>query len=222
MSAVYALVSSGEPDIVRYVGRTKPDSPERRLKAHVKDATAGRNYHVHHWIRKVQDSGDTVVAMTLESGLTWEESGKREIHWISYYRSLGFDLTNMTSGGDGAPDLSAESRQIMRLKKLGKGHSQTKETRRKISESQKGRKPSDEIREKYRQAKLGKRVSDETKAKISKATKGRRPSQKTIEATIYRNKNTPMTDETKDRIRMTLKKHYSEESGRLPGGRKRK
>jgi len=222
MSAVYALVSSGEPDIVRYVGRTKPDSPERRLKAHIKDATAGRKYHVHNWIRKVQKAADTVVAITLESDLTWEESGKREIYYIAYYRSLGFDLTNMTSGGDGAPNLPEEVRLVMSAKMRGRGHPQTEETKRKISKAHKGRKPSDEIREKYRQAKLGKRVSDETKAKISKATKGRRPSQKTIEATIYRNKNTHMTDETKDRIRMTLKKHYSEESGRLPGGRKRK
>ena len=222
MSVVYALVSSGEPDIVRYVGRTKSDSPKRRLKAHVKDATVSRNYHVHNWIRKVQDSGDTVVAITLESDLTWEESGKREIYWIAYYKEQGFDLTNMTSGGDGAPNLSAESRQIMRLKKLGKGHSQTKETRKKISKAHKGRKPSDEIREKYRQAKLGKIVSAETKAKISASTKGKSKSEATKAKMSAWQIGRVLSDEHKEKVKNTLKEYYSEESGRLPGGRKRK
>jgi hypothetical protein len=222
MSAVYALVSSGEPDVVRYVGRTKPDSPERRLKTHIKDATAGRKYHIHNWIRKVQEGGDTVVAITLESNLTWEESGKREIYWIAYYKEQGFDLTNMTSGGDGAPNLPEEVRLAMSAKKRGKGHPQSEETKRKISEAYRGRKPSDEIREKYRQAKLGKTVSAETKAKISASTKGKPKSEATKTKMSAWQIGRVLSDGHKERVKNTLKEYYSEESGRLPGGRKRK
>jgi len=222
MACVYALVSSGEPDVVRYVGRTKLDSPERRLRDHKNDAKAGGKYHVHNWIRKVQDSEYTVVAIALESGLSWEESAKREIHWIACYKEQGFDLTNMTSGGDGAPNLPEEVRLAMSIKMRGRGHPQSEETRRKISEARRGRKPSDETREKYRQAKLGKAVSTETKAKISASTKGKPKSEATKTKMSEWQIGRVLSDEHKEKVKNTLKEYYSEESGRLPGGRKRK
>jgi hypothetical protein len=224
MACVYALVSSGEPDVVRYVGRTKPDSPERRLRDHKNDAKAGRKYHVHNWIRKVQEGGDTVITVTLESDLTWEESAKREIYWIAHYRSLGVDLTNMTSGGDGVLDLSPESKERARLKKLGKGHSQTTETRRKISETRKilNIKASDETKEKQRKAKLGKKVSAETKAKISASTINKPKSKATKAKMSAWQIGRVLSDEHKEKVSNTLKEYYSKESDRLPGGRKRK
>ena len=224
MSAVYALVSSGEPDLVRYVGRTKSDSPDKRLHSHIKSAKAGGVYHVHNWIRKIEDSENSVLAIVLESGLSWEESGQREIYWITYYKERGFDLTNMTSGGDGVSNLSAESREKQRQKMLGKGHPQTEETKRKISETRKKRniRPSDEVREKYRQAKLGKKVSDKTKAKISNTTKGKPKSEVTKIKMSAWQIGRVLSKDHKEKVSSTLKEYYSKESGRLPGGRQRR
>jgi hypothetical protein len=78
MSAVYALVSSGEPDIVRYVGRTKYDTPDKRLASHRGHMDGGLKTHVYNWMRSVYNSGEDVIALILESDLSWEKSGERE------------------------------------------------------------------------------------------------------------------------------------------------
>lgn len=221
MALVYALASAKEPDTIRYIGRTKSNSPNKRLSVHKRSASSGGIYHVHNWIRKVEESDDHVIAITLEAELTWEESGKREIHWISHYRNLGFDLTNMTSGGDGAPDLSEESRLIMSNKKLGKGHPQTEETRQKIREARLGLKPSDEVREKYRQAKLGRSMSEETKAKISKSMAGKKKSEDTKKKMSEWQIGRVLSEEHKEAVSSALKEYYSKESNILPGGRRR-
>lgn len=224
MALVYALVSSEDQTLVRYIGRTKANSPDKRLNTHKRTAKSGGTYHVHNWIRKVESSGDIVIAITLEDDLSWGHSGEREIYWIAYYKNLGVDLTNMTSGGDGAPDLSEESRQVMSLKRRGKGHSQTEETRRKISNTRKERNivPSDEVREKYKNAKLGKSRSEATKAKISQSMTGKKKSDATKEKMSQWQVGRILSDTHKEKVRKTLKKYYSEESDRLPGGRKRK
>lgn len=134
----------------------------------MQDVATGKKYHIHNWIRKVQEAGDTVVARALETNLSWDESAKREIYYIAHYRSLGFDLTNMTSGGDGAPDLPAEVR-LAKSAKL-KGQKRSQETRAKMSAAQKGKhgKPcSPEAKAKISLAHKNKIVLPETKAKIS-------------------------------------------------------
>ncbi len=222
MAVVYALVASKEPETIRYIGRTKFDTPDKRLATHKRDAKAGGTYHIHNWIRKVEDDGDVVIAIILDGELTWEESATREIYWIAEYKARGYDLTNMTSGGDGAPNLPEEVRLVMSAKARGKGHPQSEETRRKISEAHKGRKPSDEIREKYRKAKLGKKVSAETKAKISASSRGKPKSEATKAKMSAWQYGRVLSDEHKEKVSKALKEYYAEESGRLPGGRKRK
>ena len=130
----------------------------------------------------------------------------------------------MTSGGDGAPDLSEEVRLAMSAKMRGKGHPQSEETRRKISETRMKLKirASEETREKQSKAKLGKPVSEETKIKISKGSAGRKASDATRRKMSAWQFGRVLSDEHKEKVSNTLKEYYSEESGRLPGGRKRK
>ena len=224
LALVYALTSSNEPDVIRYIGRTKFDTPNKRLSVHLKQARSGGVYHLHNWIRKIESDKNTVVAHILESGLSWNQSAEREIYWIQYFKQKGVDLTNMTSGGDGAPSLLLESRLRMSVSKRGKGHSQTEETRKKISSTRKERNiiPSVEARQKMRLAKLGKSVSQKTRQKISNSTKGKKASPAAVAALVWRNKNIPMSDVTKEKIRLSLQKYYVKESTILPGGRKRK
>jgi hypothetical protein len=178
LSCVYALVAESDQDNIRYIGRAK--NPNGRLRNHLRFAEKGRKEHVYNWINKVKDKGDKVKLIIIEDDLTWEESAAREIHYIAYYRSLGFDLTNMTSGGDGRP-----------------GYVISKETREKIGKYHRGKVLSDETKQKIRDAKIGKKVSDETKAKISNSTRNISPKGNS------RQKHA-MTDEVKAKISRTL------------------
>ena len=177
VSCVYALVAELDQENIRYIGRAK--NPVGRLRNHLRFAEKGRKEHVYNWINKVKDSGDKVKLIIIEDNLTWDESSEREIYYIAHYRSLGFDLTNMTSGGDGRP-----------------GYVISKETREKIGKYHKGKVLSEETKQKIRDAKIGKKVSDETKAKISKSTRNISPKGSSRQKYA-------MTDEVKAKIRQT-------------------
>jgi hypothetical protein len=181
VSCVYALVACSNESVIRYIGRAK--NPHGRLRNHLRFAEQGRKEHVYNWINKVKDSGDGIKLVIIEDNLTWEESAVKEVHYIAYYRSLGFDLTNMTSGGDGRP-----------------GYVISKETREKIGRYHKGKVLSDETKQKIREAKIGKKVSEETKAKISSSTKNISPRGRSRQKYA-------MTDEVKAKISQTLRRN---------------
>lgn len=74
--------------------------------------------------------------------------------WITKEKSLGKAEYNIADGGQGG------------------GHPQTIETKRKISESNKGKPKSEEAKRKMSEAAKGKTKSEEHKKKISEAAKG--------------------------------------------------
>jgi len=157
MSCVYSLSSSADPENIRYVGRTKHNTPERRLATHLSNArNTDYDSHVYRWIRTTEQEGYTVVCTVLEDSLSWEETALREIHYISEFRSQGFDLTNKTDGGDGPS-----------------GYVPTAEHRRKVSERHRGKILSPETREKVGAHHRGKNVSENTRQKISESLRGR-------------------------------------------------
>ena len=95
---VYIYTLSYNDDI-RYVGRTF--NVNKRLKEHIRESLYIKNkvkYHSHksNWIRKVKDINIEIVDVCDESNYSfWEQ------HYISLYRSWGFNLLNMTIGGEG-------------------------------------------------------------------------------------------------------------------------
>jgi hypothetical protein len=91
-----------------------------------------------------------------------------EIHYISYFKSIGCRLSNLTKGGDNPPN--------------NKGRKRTQEEILKISNAQKGIKKSDESRKKMSEAKKGKPIlhlnngkprTEEHKKNLSLSLKGR-------------------------------------------------
>lgn len=121
-SVVYALSLQSDPTNYRYIGRTSK-SLRRRLSAHKSAAKKGSKTYVYRWIRKSLAIGETILITPLEENLTYEESGFREIFYIKEFRELGYNLTNLTDGGDGA---------------LGSVHTHSLETRAKLSIASKG------------------------------------------------------------------------------------
>jgi group I intron endonuclease len=133
---IYGLHLAGS-NRIRYVGQTV--RPTLRFTRHKTDAFCdGDHWHypIYRWIRKY---GKDRIEMTILETVPLHQIDEAEIRWIALYRSKEVRLLNVTDGGN------CPSRGV----KL------SAETRRKLSESGKGKIISPEAREKIRQARLG-------------------------------------------------------------------
>lgn len=181
MSCVYALYESSNPDKIRYVGRTRDNDAEQRLKTHVKAARSKKtNYHIHNWINSVLASNGSIEYVVLESDLSYEESGIREIYYIELYTKTGSSLTNMTIGGEGIVKEVYPARTEEHKKKISlalKNHKRSKEHAASISKALAGKKRTphtEETKKKMSLAQKGKRrgpLSEEHRKKLSDARK---------------------------------------------------
>ena len=129
------------------------------------------------WKKTANKYGYEVVI--LKEGISWSDACKIEIDLIKYFgrRDSGQGaLVNMTDGGDGQKNPSAETRTKISVgnkgntNMLGKSHSE--ESKAKISASKKGKKLSAEHIAKISAGNKGKKYSEETRAKMSKARRG--------------------------------------------------
>lgn len=179
---VYALTDP-RTNTVRYVG--KSSTGLRRPKTHGSRALEDGNYtHVANWIRSLKKLGMEYGIEVLEEVADGNAAIEAEKFWISYWRFVGADLTNLTDGGDGLPGWrpSAETRQKMRVASTGRFHDA--ETRQRISETKRGEKKPymvtrnqrADIRHKVSVALLGHSTSEETRSKIGDANRGNHPS----------------------------------------------
>lgn len=112
---IYLLSSSENPTYYRYVGKTIIPL-RQRLREHLR-CKGGR--HLNAWIKLQTAKGNEIRITLIEDN----SSTDREIYWISTFRKWGYNLCNLTDGGDGNSP----------------GNKHSPETRRKISESNKGR-----------------------------------------------------------------------------------
>jgi len=119
----------------------------------------------------------------LKQNLTEEEAFKHEIYMIAVFgrKDLGTGiLRNKTDGGDGVSGYVCSEETKRKISESNKGKTASEETRRKISEAHKGRTHSEESRIKMSEAQKGKPVSEKTKRKISEARKGKTSNRKGV------------------------------------------
>lgn len=91
---IYALVCPNT-DHVRYIG--KSNNPQKRLHSHLTD---GRMNHRRNWLLSLKKENklpkvEILDTVKIEEWAFWEQ------HYISLYRSFGFNLLNRTCGGEG-------------------------------------------------------------------------------------------------------------------------
>lgn len=93
---IYYLVSTRNLLNIKYVGKTETKL-KSRLSNHINDAKR-RQCHVQNWIKKEINEGYKIQIFLIEEcdDSNWEE---REIFYIAYYKSLGFNLCNIQEGG---------------------------------------------------------------------------------------------------------------------------
>lgn len=96
---IYGLSSTLHPLDIRYVGKTK--NINDRLRRHIsKYSLNNESSYKNNWIKSELLNGNGILITIIEevNDDNWQE---REIFWISKYRELGYKLTNGTFGGEG-------------------------------------------------------------------------------------------------------------------------
>lgn len=161
MIYIYGLCCP-ETKQIRYIGKTI--RPKGRLRDHINDKS---KTHKVNWIKSLKAKGLTpsmVILETLEDGANWEEA---EIRWIQQGKNNGWDLVNGTTGGDGVPNLSKESRERIRQAWIGRKH--TEETKRKLSKASTGRKHSEEWKKNMSSKMKGRNIAwSDTLSKVNR------------------------------------------------------
>jgi len=81
----------------RYIGKTIK-SVNRRLNGHIQSMNKG--YHSSNWIKSLIENNLKPIPVLIDK-VPQSEWQFWERHYISLYRSWGFNLTNITDGGEG-------------------------------------------------------------------------------------------------------------------------
>lgn len=125
----------------RYIGLTCKGA-EHRLKSHKRDAKNHMHLPVYRWM--VKHGKDTIQVTVLETSSDYETLKTREIFWIADFREKGFDLLNLTDGGEGRR-MKLSDEHKAKISSFHKGHKYNV-----------GKTQTPESNEKRRQALLGK------------------------------------------------------------------
>lgn len=116
----YVLSASSDIDNVRYVGVTTK-TVQQRFYGHKYCANHEdkRGLPVHKWMYSHYQKGETIIVKQIDScGIDcWEE---KEQYWIAYYKNLGFQLLNISNGGNGV--VTKEMRSTSSVERSIKGH----------------------------------------------------------------------------------------------------
>jgi hypothetical protein len=119
-----------------YVGKTV--SPNKRFKRHLANVRYGWHYPVHNKLRKVilaKGDSDEIYEI-IESNILPENADEREMFYIKFYKENGYELKNLTDGGEGGKGFTPEINKRGALKRTGLTRSS--ETRKRISEAKRG------------------------------------------------------------------------------------
>lgn len=196
MQGIYALVDP-RTDEIRYIGRST--NVKRRFNEHMekRETTAVGN-----WKYKLLTMGLKPILKMIEEIEDRSCLKEREIYWIAHGREQGWDLLNLTDGGDGTLNPSEHHRAA--IAEANRKRVWTDEQRKATGVRWKGRTHTPEAIEKCRLAAQKPRgpLSDEHKAKLSAAKTGK-PNPNISEALKGRvspNKGVVYSDEIKQRI----------------------
>jgi hypothetical protein len=191
-----------------YVGKTKV--PEKRWKRH-KDA-ASKCSEKSSWLYKAMSKHGVE---NFEFRIIDEHEDEAyalkvlEPMWIKRMKDSGVHLYNMTDGGDGIPGYTHSSATIKKISESNKGRKLSEEQKRHLSEINKGIKPTDEARRKISEANKGKSKPPFTEAHKQKIAAARTGTHHSLEhreklSAIMKNSDKVghlHTDETKEIIR---------------------
>lgn len=152
---------------VRYVG--KSNNPNKRLYCHLGRTEKNHKYS---WLINLNKEGLKPILHIIDE-VSISDWKFWEIYWISQFRTWGFDLTNLTDGGEGfaSGDLNpAHLPHVKELKsKIHKGKTIPQEMRDSISKTLTGR-----TNPKHSERMTGRKQSDEHKKATGIGLRGKK------------------------------------------------
>lgn len=152
---IYALIDP-RTLLVRYVGQTKRGL--LRIREHRHDPVTHPQLHVSRWVANLKNAGLQYTFDILETCTDDNALDIAEAWWITYGLASGWPLTNLTTGGSGAP-----------------GHTLSDEAREKISASKRGKPRPPEVRARLSEANTIAAANPEVRARMSAAAIARDP-----------------------------------------------
>lgn len=204
---VYGLIDPRNNDL-RYVGKSARGM--KRPKEHLSPSGRKGETHKARWLRQIySDERRLPIILIIRECKSELDAFEHEIAVISIFNKAGFNLTNLSNGGEGAGigHLVREDTK-KKIAERTRFRMQSKEARDHLRELQLGKKETEESVEKNRRAQKGKILSESHKTNIRNAMKSVVVADKIRMARIGRK----VSDETKEKMRLsqTGRKHTEE------------
>lgn len=116
---IYTLADPRTPENIRYIGKTM-DCLNNRLSKHIYESRKGAKHHRACWIRSLLKENIKPQIKILD--IIQEEWSFWEKHYISLYKSWGFNLVNNSEGGEGTVGFkhSEETKKYLSEYNLGR------------------------------------------------------------------------------------------------------
>jgi len=195
-------------DTLRYVGFTKV-SLDKRLSQHLKYSQLKKNTHKNAWIKSLL-AKNVIPTIFLLQETNLEEWVEDERWNISYFKSIGCDLTNdpRCPGGEMPPSW--------------RGRKHTQEHTAKIAASNKGQKPTAYCIERLIEASTGRKMSEYNRSKLRESNIGRKMTDDNKRKLIDSARNRLWTDEMRDKLskanigKRRIKKLTQEQRNAIP------
>lgn len=150
---IYGLIDPISKEL-RYVGKSTTGLKRPRQHGQAWSLSKTKT-HCSNWVRSLLKNNFSYEIEVLEEHNDAQSLYEAEQFWISYFKSIGCNLTNHTDGGAGV---------------LGMKHSE--HTKKNWSLNRKGRKLSEATKAKMSVARLGRRMAQSTKDKLSLSKRG--------------------------------------------------
>ncbi len=202
------ILSDPRTDQIRYVGKTT-GSLQKRLKQHLSASSLRWKSHKNHWVKELTVLGLRPLIEEAEVFDSQKAMDEGEKFYISYFKSLGFKLTNSTDGGEGlSPGFkhTAETKTKMQASHAGKKKAPfSAEHKRNIAIARARQVCTSETRAKMSAAHTGKKHSEDTKAKMSRAALGKKKSENHRVALSVSCLGRKISLETKSKMSMSQK-----------------
>ena len=134
---IYGLVDKSKNEL-KYIG--KSINPQSRYRKHLQDSNKKISYK-DKWVHSLLENNNKPELLIIDEvdEVNWEFWEK---HYISYYKSIGCKLTNISEGGENPPSAYGRKwtpEQIKKNSESNKGKKRSEETKRNISLAKKGK-----------------------------------------------------------------------------------